>query len=226
MESVDVTCGNCEHAFRSPAEKIGRLVRCPECGETIRIPESDGVAQVEVSTDDAPSAGGATEVPLTPPENALPPVAIGAAVAAGIIGAAIWAATAKFANYEIGYVAWGIGALVGGAAMFMGAAGRFGGMVCAVVALLSIAGGKYLGTAWVLSDLGGEATQREIYDEYVMDARMWNGLDRDDREQVGRFMVTREYADSMPSDEEIDDFLAFDGPVLVSMHEDQPSFEE
>lgn len=64
---------------------------------------------------------------------------------AGGIGAAIWAAIAYFAEYELGLLAWGIGAAVG-AAMMAGAQERAGaqtGAIALVIALASIVAGKY-----------------------------------------------------------------------------------
>lgn len=66
-------------------------------------------------------------------------------IVAGVIGAAIWAAIAYFLNVEVGYVAWGIGGLVG----FAVAKGGDGegstnnAIFAVVVTVLSIVGGKY-----------------------------------------------------------------------------------
>jgi hypothetical protein len=68
-----------------------------------------------------------------------------AALAGGAVGAAVWAAIAYYTNYEVGLVAWGIGALVG-FAMSLGARdvqSSLCGVIAAVIALASIAGGKY-----------------------------------------------------------------------------------
>jgi len=65
---------------------------------------------------------------------------------AGAIGAAIWAAIAHYTNREIGFVAWGIGGLVGLGA-YIGGRGDSGagtGVLAAVVALASIAAGKFI----------------------------------------------------------------------------------
>lgn len=64
---------------------------------------------------------------------------------AGILGAALWAAIAYYGNIEIGWIAWGIGALVG-FAVTLGSKG--GGVAPAAIAVLitvvSLCGGKYL----------------------------------------------------------------------------------
>lgn len=89
-------------------------------------------------------------------------MAIGGALA-GLIGAVIWAAIGYFTGLEIGWIAWGIGMLVGigvrvvgsqEIACFdktqrkmvrsrVGAEGPLAGMVAAVLAVVSVLAGKY-----------------------------------------------------------------------------------
>ncbi len=71
---------------------------------------------------------------------------VGAGVAAAIAGALIWAAIAYFANFEIGWIAWGIGGLVGFAVYKVEPnPGLPSGLIAVVLTCASIAGGKYLG---------------------------------------------------------------------------------
>ncbi len=89
-------------------------------------------------------------------------MAMGGAVA-GLIGAAIWAAIGYFTGLEIGWIAWGIGMLVGIGVRLVGsqevayfdktqrrmvrsragAEGPLAGMVAAVLAVVSVLAGKY-----------------------------------------------------------------------------------
>ncbi len=75
-----------------------------------------------------------------------------AGLIAAIIGALAWAAIVYAARIEIGYLAWGIGGLVGFAVAW---ATRGGGAAAAVLAVLltvaSIAGGKYLAAQWMVN---------------------------------------------------------------------------
>ena len=75
-------------------------------------------------------------------------------LAAGLAGAALWAAIAWYANLEIGWLAWGIGAAVGlacAAGARVGtepedgrpATGPILGFIAVAITLLSICGGKY-----------------------------------------------------------------------------------
>lgn len=68
-----------------------------------------------------------------------------AGLVAGVVGAAAWGALTFFTHREFGIVAWGIGLLVGFAVFkAMGAkASAASGVLAAVVALCTIAGGKF-----------------------------------------------------------------------------------
>lgn len=66
-----------------------------------------------------------------------------AGTVAGFVGAAIWAAISYYANIEIGYVAWGIGILVGIAVAATGENGAGAGIVAVLITVLSLLGGKY-----------------------------------------------------------------------------------
>jgi hypothetical protein len=76
------------------------------------------------------------------------------AVIGGAIGAAIWIAVSYFANFEIGWIAWGVGVLCGfGFAIGSGRVGGPGGAVIAVgVALLSLVVGRIGSVALAVND--------------------------------------------------------------------------
>ena len=81
-----------------------------------------------------------------------------AGIIAGVIGALLWAGISFYANVEIGYLAWGIGALVG----FAVAAGSSGGgvapgLAAVLITILSICGGKYVGSYWMVDKMFAEA---------------------------------------------------------------------
>ncbi|MEN1705059.1 MAG: hypothetical protein AAGJ54_06040 [Planctomycetota bacterium] len=81
---------------------------------------------------------------------------LGAAIGGGI-GAAIWAAIGYFTGYELGFIAWGIGvaAGIGMGAASGGRAGVPGGALAAVIALLSVAAGKYAVVEFAVGGIGG-----------------------------------------------------------------------
>jgi hypothetical protein len=69
---------------------------------------------------------------------------VGALVGA-VVGMLIWFFLIKATGYEIGWVAWGVGALTGVGARVVGADGCFKlGLVAGILAFLAIIGGQYL----------------------------------------------------------------------------------
>lgn len=85
------------------------------------------------------------------------------AVTAGFLGALLWAAIAYYMEYELGLLAWGIGAAVG-AAMMAGAgqlADTKTGAVALVIALVSIVGGKFFAVEMTMGDLESQYSEDE-----------------------------------------------------------------
>lgn len=114
------------------------------------------------------------------------------AATAGFVGAIIWAAIAYYAEYELGLLAWGIGAAVG-AAMMAGVqekASTQTGILALAIALVSIVGGKYLAVEMIFSDLDGE----------------WDG-------EVIRLANDEPYAISWIADEVIGEYEAEGKPI-------------
>jgi len=87
----------------------------------------------------------------------------------GAIGAAIWAAIAYYAHVQIGFVAIGVGALVGcGTFMFAGdQVSPVTGAAAAMIALASIAGGKYMAIHAYFSNVKGAVHKAIEVDEEV-----------------------------------------------------------
>lgn len=85
---------------------------------------------------------------------------------AGVVGAVVWALIGYHLNLEIGWAAWGIGALVG-FGMAIGAqkkADAVTGVIAACIALASIAGGKYIVATMVAGDAAdGFAAEVSLY---------------------------------------------------------------
>jgi hypothetical protein len=82
------------------------------------------------------------------------PMAVLAGLVAAVAGGVAWGLIVRWSGYEVGFVAWGIGFLVG-SAVALGARGSRGvpyQAAAVVLALLGIVLGKYLGFVWVISD--------------------------------------------------------------------------
>jgi hypothetical protein len=78
-----------------------------------------------------------------------------AGIAAGMVGAGLWAGVVYFTDYELGIVAWGIGALVGGA-VWLGIEQRgntTSGGIAAAIAVAAILLGKWGWITLVVDDI-------------------------------------------------------------------------
>lgn len=91
----------------------------------------------------------------------------GGALAGGVAGAAAWGVLTYFTGYEVGFVAWGIGALVGVGmyAMSKGVGGAGAGVLAALVALAAVLGGKLTVAHLMARDFVHEQTHAEVSDE-------------------------------------------------------------
>jgi hypothetical protein len=79
---------------------------------------------------------------------------------AGLIGAAAWAAIAYYANYEIGYLAWGIGLAVGAATVKGAGWGNPSvATVAVVITVISIVVGKYATVELVMNEMNIDPQQ-------------------------------------------------------------------
>lgn len=100
---------------------------------------------------------------------------LGAALG-GLLGAALWTAVAFFFNYEIGWIAWGVGVAAGfGAAKFGERLDWVTGVAAAAVAVLSIGLGKFATVHLVVDDSlaqftsGAQGIDDELAISYVAD---------------------------------------------------------
>ncbi len=77
-------------------------------------------------------------------------------VTVGAVGAGIWAAIAYGTHREIGWIAWGVGALVGFGVRLMARddQGYAPGITAAAIAVLSIIAGKFVAAMLLVSSLG------------------------------------------------------------------------
>lgn len=75
-----------------------------------------------------------------------------AGIIAGLAGAFAWALIAYFTGFEIGYLAWGIGALVG-AAVGWGTEGTpTNGVIAVAISIVAILGGKFMTVQFSISN--------------------------------------------------------------------------
>lgn len=174
--------------------------------------------------------------PASAPEESFAPIGmpLAAAGAGALVGAIGWALLLKQAGYEIGYIAWGIGALVGWAAVKAGGRGRTLAVGAAVLTVFSIFAGKLLGYHLQVGAGAEEMADQEVqaYDEYMQDASDWAELCANGQpapEVVRGFMSTHEYVEPGQESiaaEELDSFLAHMAPRLEWMQSAKPTSAE
>jgi hypothetical protein len=144
----------------------------------------------------------------------------------GALGALVWAAIAYYAQMEIGYVAWGVGALVGFASAF-GGGGTTNGVLCAAIALLSIFAGKMLAVRAAVGDGLGQV-ERNLYAEMRKDAADFARVEGDQR--IKAFKVSHDYTEAKKAtavkDEELERFKETQADMLLELAEQKPTFEE
>jgi hypothetical protein len=69
-----------------------------------------------------------------------------AGIIAGIAGALVWAIVAYFTGFEIGWLAWGVGALVGAAVAWGSEGTQTTGVVAVIITVIAIIAGKPVST--------------------------------------------------------------------------------
>jgi len=140
---------------------------------------------------------------LIPPPNASRALLF-AGGAAGV-GAVAWGLVIQFADMEIGWLAWGIGALIGAAMVKGGGHGTALAIVSGVLALLSIAAGK----AWAYQSIVGEMVEQQgafleathDYDTLAADAKGWAALGSNpSSDAVRTYMAEYGYEGLTPSE--------------------------
>lgn len=123
---------------------------------------------------------------------------------AGVVGAAVWAGIVYFTGYEIGFIAWGMGVLVGFAvaagAQGKGSAGTGIGAAC--IAAASVLGGKYAVTHLMVSDYftgegAEEFAEMAVVDEEFLVSEIADQL-IEQREEAGETIEWPEYDEYDP----------------------------
>ena len=149
------------------------------------------------------------------------------------VGAAIWAVIAATTGYEVGYVAWGIGLLVGFGAKIAGGVGKPLAAACAGLALIGIFGGKMMAVRYDFAKqtkaMLEALTSKERYQEDLRDAADFAALKSED--EYAAFMVTHKYIDDeQPAPkvtaEDVQEFKEHSVPHLKKLHADKPSYEQ
>ncbi len=159
------------------------------------------------------------------------PIAIVAPAIGAIAGALVWAGISYYTEYEIGYVAWGIGALIGWLGGRVGGGGTNMGIYCGALALGSIFIGKVIaiqtsGEHWLDQFLNTGLTAA-AYQESREDAAAFATTESS---EWRTFMVTRGFTEAKSPDRVTDDelrrFEQNHAQNLRDIAANPPSYEE
>jgi hypothetical protein len=89
----------------------------------------------------------------------------------GLVGAAVWAGIAYATNYEVGWIAWGIGFLVGVCVRISAGENEEGfapGATAAVIAIAAVLAGKFAAVSMLVASLDIDASAIEITPESMI----------------------------------------------------------
>ncbi len=121
-----------------------------------------------------------------------PALAHVACIVGAIAGALVWAGIVYSVNREIGWVAWGIGGLVGGLCGFVGGRGKQMAITAAIFAFASIAIGKVFAVQWMVTAFFSSPEMRRHYDEERADIDAFAQLgDTPTDDQIETFIMER-----------------------------------
>lgn len=157
---------------------------------------------------------------------------------AAVLGALLWMFIAVTFNYELGLIAWLIGGAIGFAAVMAGVRGQHVAIVCAILALLAIFGGKYMASAAFIAEASAAISSgdeingvdlKSIYEETQADALQFSATVIDDA-SLRDFMLQHGYSNSVDAasitDEEIAWFRQNEQPGLQEMMATPLSYEQ
>jgi hypothetical protein len=155
------------------------------------------------------------------PEDGRTSLAMAAGLVAALVAGLIWAGIVLVTNYEIGWVAWGVGLLVGGAmARVTVERSRGLGMTAAGLACAGLLVGKL---AVTLGSTGGIAEELMQNPEYLQGAVAWQMYDADelDAETSGSVAATLAVGDTLSDAIWADMLLQADGKLAGMTDEEK-----
>jgi hypothetical protein len=209
------------------ADQPANNEECQGCGVYLHkaISRASEYKQTSAHTDSA-----ATNVSQA---NGLNTAGIITGVVAALVGALIWKGIAMMFGIELGIIAWGIGGAIGFVMAVSGGRGQTAAVVCGMLALLAIMGGKYMVYSELqsqVSDVLAESSgaMYEVYENELKAAKAYTEV-RDEQE-LRQFMVDYAYTDSSYSEDvtadEIAEFHEHVESRLKSYAYTQPDYDE
>lgn len=152
------------------------------------------------------------------------PLALVGAAVGGLVGALIWAAIAYYFEYEVGYMALGVGALVGLGAVAGGGSGQAIAGCCSAIAVVSILGGKVLAVSMMMDSSIAPQFYAALQPASVAYAEVRTDWD------VRQFMVDGGFTEAASAGEvsrqEVQSFRDSYGSVLEDMAKNHPDLDQ
>lgn len=156
------------------------------------------------------------------------PIALLGAVLGGIVGAVIWCLVANFTGYELPYMQWAIGGLVGVGASSLGGRGILMAFCCALICFLSIFVGKMGGVLiarGVARDALAVKLTQERYETMSLQAQSFAALPSP--EFYGDFMIENGYvAEDTVTEEDLERFEAVEVPVFRRLYAEKIDYRD
>lgn len=154
------------------------------------------------------------------------------AICGAIVGAIVWAFISVGTGHELGYIAWGVGGLVGFAGSLGGGKGFSCGITCGILALVSIFGGKMMAVYYMAPDelrpMIEESYSIQSYNDCVQQSVELAKLISEN--QYPKFMVKHGYTQTEDpkdvSDDELYDFKFHIIPSIKRVDEGRLSYQE
>jgi hypothetical protein len=234
---VLVECPSCRDRFpQSP-----RTRRCPTCGEALEAQMGEGPKPARMPGPEVPGAPenrlssaatfAAVEVGQPAGSNR---VALAMAALAALAGAFLWAVIIQLTGYEVGYLAWGLGLLVGGACVRFGGRGPVLATACAALTVGAILAGKYVyvrhEVANLCETLGAQLTPAAHAEAGAAAAALAAIPAGADDDTMRTYLVDHGFSEAGEaaevSDAELAAFREVQEPALREFHAAQPGFEE
>ncbi|MGW1186173.1 hypothetical protein ACWD7Y_25010 [Streptomyces drozdowiczii] len=122
----------------------------------------------------APFGAPAPFIPPAPPARNNLGLGLVAAVVAALVGALVYGLILGNFEHEIGYLAVGVGFLVGFAASKVGGANTVTTVVSAVLSVAAVYLGQLVGISIVFSDLADESATSVFFDHFDLLTKAWN----------------------------------------------------
>ena len=232
-------CGVFVNKLLAPAQSAVNItsVNTPALKKTIVDPSVESNTQVNANEAEV-NVTTITPALSINKEKSLNIIGIAAAAGVAVVGALLWKYITVWFGYEFAIIAIGIGAAVGIAAVMFESEGVATGVICAVLTLFSIFGGKYMATSslqesWAQDITSAIAGEEELYQEYYQQdlkaaEAFGNGIE--DKEELVAFLEEHGYLEIYAVDEigeyEIEDFNEYVVPHLKRIAETNPNFEE